>query len=68
MPFDWNQSRIKSVNIFVHEEFKIPKNFSQFSNTTSFNATVNGQPVTGRSLAIDPFRLRKRTDSSLFTN
>ena len=25
MPFDWNQSRIKSVNIFVHEEFKIPK-------------------------------------------
>ena len=55
MPFDWNQSRIKSVNIFVHEEFKIPKNFSQFSNTTSFNATVNGQPVTGRSLAIDPF-------------
>lgn len=55
MPFDWNQSRIKSVNIFVHEEFKIPKNFSQFSNTTSFNATVNGQPVIGRSLAIDPF-------------
>src|SRR5262249_36831322 len=55
MPFDWNQSRIKSVNIFVHEEFKIPKKFSQFSNTTSFNATVNGQPVTGRSLAIDPF-------------
>jgi len=55
MPFDWNQSRIKSVNIFVHEEFKIPKKFSQFSNTTSFNATVNGQPVIGRSLAIDPF-------------
>jgi len=43
------------VNIFVHEEFKVPKNFSQFSNTTSFNATVNGQPVLGRSLAIDPF-------------
>lgn len=55
MPFDWNLSRIKAVNIFVHEEFRVPKNFSQFSNTTSFNATVNGQPVLGRSLAIDPF-------------
>jgi hypothetical protein len=55
MPFDWNLSRINAVNIFVHEEFKIPKNFSQFSNTTSFNATANGQPVSGRSLAIDPF-------------
>ena len=55
MPFDWNLSRINAVNIFVHEEFKVPKNFSQFSNTTSFNATTNGQPVVGRSLAIDPF-------------
>jgi hypothetical protein len=55
MPFDWNLSRIKAANIFVHEEFKVPKNFTQFSNNTSFNATVNGQPVLGRSLAIDPF-------------
>lgn len=55
MPFDWNLSRIKAVNIFVHEEFRVPKSFSQISNTTSFNATVNGQPVLGRSLAIDPF-------------
>ena len=55
MPFDWNLSRIKAANIFVHEEFKVPKNFTQFGNSTSFNATVNGQPVQGRSLAIDPF-------------
>ena len=26
MPFDWNLSRINAVNIFVHEEFKVPKN------------------------------------------
>jgi hypothetical protein len=55
MPFDWNLSRIKTANIFVHEEFMVPKNFTQFSNGTSFNATVNGQPVQGRSLALDPF-------------
>ncbi len=55
MPFNWNLSRINAVNIFVHEEFKVPKSFSEFSNTTVFNATVNGQPVSGRALAIDPF-------------
>ena len=55
MPFDWNLSRIKAVNIFVHEELKVPKSFAEFSNTTVFNATVNGQPVSGRALAIDPF-------------
>lgn len=55
MPFDWNLSRIEGANIFVHEEFRIPKSFSQFGNATSFTATVNEQPVLGRSLAIDPF-------------
>ena len=31
MPFDWNLSRIRNVNIFVHEEISIPKpnNFTQ---------------------------------------
>ena len=31
MPFNWNLSRIKSQNIFVHEEFRIPKSFNEFS-------------------------------------
>jgi hypothetical protein len=55
MPFDWNLSRINATSIFVHEEFMVPKSFSEFSNITVFNATVNGQPVSGRGLAIDPF-------------
>jgi hypothetical protein len=59
MPFNWNLSRIKEVNIFVHEELKVPKSFAQFTNVTSFDAKVNGQPVTGRSLAIDPFSSEK---------
>jgi hypothetical protein len=59
MPFDWNLSRIRSQNIFVHEEFKVPKSFSEFSNSSIFSATVNGQPVVGRSLAIDPFTSEK---------
>jgi hypothetical protein len=55
MPFDWNVSRIRSNNIFVHEEIKVPKSFSEFSNSSRFSGTVNGQQLAGRSLAIDPF-------------
>jgi hypothetical protein len=58
MPFDWNLSRIKKQNIFVHEELRLPKSWKSFVGSGfagSFNATVNGIPVTGRSLAIDPF-------------
>jgi hypothetical protein len=58
MPFDWNLSRIKKQNIFVHEELRLPKSWKSFVGSGfagSFNATVNGVPVTGRSLAIDPF-------------
>ena len=59
MPFNWNVSRIKSQNIFVHEEIKFPKSFNEFSNSSIFNGTVNGQPLVGRSLAIDPFTSEK---------
>jgi hypothetical protein len=55
MPFDWNLSRIKQQNIFVHEEFKIPKIWKGLGDSRSFNATVNGNEISGRSLAIDPF-------------
>jgi hypothetical protein len=59
MPFDYNLSRITSQNIFIHEEIKIPKSFSEFSNSSIFNGTVNGQRLAGRSLAIDPFTSEK---------
>jgi hypothetical protein len=59
MPFDWNVSRIRSQNIFVHEEIKVPKSFSEFSNSSIYSATVNGQTLVGRSLAIDPFTSEK---------
>jgi hypothetical protein len=52
MPFYYNLTRLRDTPIFVHEEIKLPK--SLFGNST-FNATVNGDPVSGRTLAIDPF-------------
>jgi hypothetical protein len=55
MPFDWNASRIEETNIFVHEEVKIPKSLAGIGDTTSFTATVNGNPISGRMLAVDPY-------------
>ena len=55
MPFDYNMSRIKQQPIFVHEEMRLPKSWKGFGDLTQFNATVNGQPLSGRSLAINPF-------------
>lgn len=58
MPFNWNLSRIKQQNIFVHEELRLPKSWKDFIGSGFagfFNASVNGQPITGRALAIDPF-------------
>jgi hypothetical protein len=55
MPFNWNLTRIKQQPIFVHEEMRLPKSWKGFGDLTQFNATVNGQPLSGPSLAIDPF-------------
>lgn len=55
MPFDWNSSRIGSTNIFVHEEVRIPKSLEGVGDITSFVATVNGNPISGKMLAVDPY-------------
>ena len=55
MPFDWNVSRLEDTNIFVHEEVKIPKSLAGMGDTTSFTAAVNGNPISGRMLAVDPY-------------
>jgi hypothetical protein len=55
MPFDWNASRIQKNNIFVHEEVRIPKSLAGLGNSPYFYATANGDVLTGRKLAIDPY-------------
>jgi hypothetical protein len=52
MPFDYDVQRLEKNPVFVHEEIKLPK--SLFGSSI-FNATVNGKPISGRTLAIDPF-------------
>ncbi|MGH9953023.1 MAG: hypothetical protein ACRD5J_15510, partial [Nitrososphaeraceae archaeon] len=52
MPFYYNLTRLRDNPIFVHEEIKLPK---ALFGDSRFNATVNGDPVSGRTLAADPF-------------
>jgi hypothetical protein len=59
MPFDWNTSRIEDTNIFVHEEVRIPKSLAGIGDASSFTASVNGNPVSGRMLAVDPYSLQQ---------
>jgi hypothetical protein len=55
MPFDWNASRIQKNNIFVHEEVRIPKSLAGLGDSPYYYATANGDALTGRKLAIDPY-------------
>ena len=55
MPFDWNVSRIEDTNIFVHEEVRIPKSLPGIGDITSFTAAVNGNPISGRMITVDPY-------------
>ena len=51
MPFDWNLSRIRNVNIFVHEEISIPKP-NNFTSKGSYSGVVNGIDVS-KQLVLD---------------
>jgi len=55
MPFDWNVTRIKSTNIFVHEEIRVPKSLKGIGDSFTVAAAVNGNPISGKQLAIDPY-------------
>ncbi|HEV2192710.1 MAG TPA: peptidase [Nitrosopumilaceae archaeon] len=57
MPFDWNTTRFQNLPIFVHEEVHIPKSFKEFTSTPTYVASVNGDPITGRRLIVDPYSL-----------
>ena len=51
MPFDWNLSRIRNVNIFVHEKISIPKP-NNFTSKGSYSGVVNGIDVS-KQLVLD---------------
>lgn len=57
MPFNWDPNRMESQNIFVHQEIRVPKSFKEFTDTTSYEGTINGKPTTGRMIILDPYSI-----------
>jgi hypothetical protein len=57
MPFNWDIKRLQSQNIFVHEEFHFPATFTEFSKSPLYKASVNGFPITGNMLILDPYSI-----------
>jgi len=55
MLFDWNIARLNNQPVFVHQEIFIPKSFTEFENSPSFTATINGNPVSQGRIVIDPY-------------
>ncbi len=68
MPFDWNTTRLANQQVFVHEEVRIPKLFKEFSNTSTYVASVNGNPVTGRQIFVDPYSLSDKVIAHILLN
>lgn len=54
MPFDWNPEYVKLVQV-VHEEVRVPKSFSPYSEGKQFKGFVNGVEVDNRVLLLDPY-------------
>lgn len=58
MPFDLRNisSNLNDKDIVVHEDIRVPRSLPGFNNyTSSFTATVNGVPVKGGTVVVDPY-------------
>ena len=54
MPFDWDPSYVEQVFV-VHQEVRVPKEFTSYSDGRQFVGYVNGVEVGGRALINDPY-------------
>ncbi|AJM91624.1 peptidase [Nitrosopumilus piranensis] len=54
MPFDWSPDYVDLVQV-VHEEVRVPKTFSPYSEGKQFKGYVNGVEIDQRALLNDPY-------------
>ena len=66
MPFDWNPARYKDRPILVHEEVRVPNSFAEFTNTPTFSATLNGEPIQNDKIVLDTVSIPDTTIVHLF--
>jgi hypothetical protein len=66
IPFEWNSDRYQSRPILVHEEVRIPNSFTEFTNTPTFSATLNGKPMQNDKIVLDTASIPDTTIVHLF--
>ncbi|MXZ93569.1 MAG: peptidase, partial [Cenarchaeum sp. SB0666_bin_15] len=54
MPFDWDPDYVEQVFV-VHEEVRVPKEFTPYSEGMQFKGYVNGVELGSRALINDPY-------------
>ena len=68
MPFDWDVNRFQDRPIFIHEELRVPKSLSAFSDTPTYTASAEGFGLTGRRIIVDPYTIGDYMIVHLFLN
>jgi len=68
MPFDWDVNRFQARPIFIHEELRVPKTLSAFSDTPTYAASAEGFGLTGRRVIVDPYTIGDYMIVHLFLN
>jgi hypothetical protein len=68
MPFNWDVNRFKDRPIFIHEELRVPKSLTAFSDTPTYAASAEGYGLTGRRIIVDPYTIGDDMIVHLFLN
>ena len=68
MPFDWDVNRFQDRPIFIHEELRVPKSLTAFSDTPTYAASAEGFGLTGRRIIVDPYTIGDYMIVHLFLN
>ncbi len=68
MPFEWNVNRFLDRPIFIHEELRVPKSLTAFSDTPTYAASAEGFGLSGRRVIVDPYTLGDYMIVHLFLN
>ena len=68
MPFDWDVSRFQDRPIFIHEELRVPKSLTAFSDTPTYAASAEGFGLTGSRIIVDPYTIGDYMIVHLFLN
>ncbi len=68
MPFNWDVSRFQDRPIFIHEELRVPKSLTAFSDTPTYAASAEGFGLTGSRIIVDPYTIGDYMIVHLFLN